>query len=118
MSKIVRATVNVDMKERGVLEKALRHFGRVTEDGRGGFRLSSKELRMRDMSFEQHSNGQGGFMVRYDEDDRNAINLLRQIEDRYIAHHYEKELVSEGFEVQINAVANGSLELIANEAEW
>ena len=71
---------------------------------------------MRDMSFTKGI--QDSFVVRYDEDDRNAIGLLRRIEDRYLAHHYERELVDEGYQVQINAAANGALEVIAEEAGW
>jgi len=116
MSKIVKATVNVDMNEREVLKKALSHFGRVSERGKNGINLHSDELRMRSMSFDWGRDGR--VQVKYDEDDHRAIGLLRRVEDRYLAHHYEKGLVEEGFEVSINELQSGALELVANEAGW
>lgn len=43
---------------------------------------------------------------------------LAAIKDRYIAYHYEKQLTEEGYKVSVHQQADGSLEVLAEEATW
>ena len=134
MSHIVRGQVDLAYTDIEVLKKALASIGEVHENefatiatgvgyAKSGERyplvLQSRGQADFRVGFKREANG--GFAPYYDEwgDLGRWCNQANAaVKDRYIAYHYEKQLKAEGYDVSVHSQADGSLEVLAEEASW
>lgn len=135
MSHISKGLVKVSMKNKDLLIKTLMHFGKVAENdiiyayqGNGRYTTDNKKYDLVLIN-EKHPKQRIGFNIvnnidyepfydNYGELGTWINGIKMKIEDRYIAHHYEKELMEEGFNVVITEAANGAYEVEALEEVW
>ena len=130
MSHIVKGKVNVAYKEKEILIKALEGLGFVTQDEKlyrvgAGYTTEKYPLVLVDRNNKEHRIGykeKNGVWEQYQEDYGSYGHWTQQvsskIQDRYIAFHYEKQLLEEGFNVTIKQHNDGTLELEAEEVAW
>lgn len=130
MSHIVKGKVEVAYTNIDLLKKALSGVGVVSENERL-FRVGAGYTSERYMvvvispdnkDYRIGFNYENGLWVQYQENYGShgtwTKGASKKIQDRYIAYHYEKNLVDEGFKVEIREHNDGSLELVAEEASW
>lgn len=133
MSHISEAKAKIIIKDRELLVKALSNLGLVLENEiiysyQGGETYyPSKEKYEIVLVNEKHSQQRVGFNYTSKKEEYDvfydnygscgtfAKNSTKKAEDWYLAYHYEKELTEEGFDVEIHQLANGELEVLAEE---
>ncbi|WP_240224647.1 hypothetical protein [Rheinheimera hassiensis] len=130
MSHIVKGTVSVAYVSKEHLIKAISGLGQLSENeklyrvGVGYTRerydlvlISNEDPKLR---IGYHLNN--GVWEQYQEDYGDygtwTKNISSQVQDRYIAYHYEAQLKEEGFKVTIQQQNDGTLELLAEESAW
>lgn len=130
MSHIVKGTVKVAYTDQALLLKALNGLGLVVENEKlyrvgAGYTFERYPIVLVDPRNKEHRLGykpENGIWNQYQEDygacGRWTKGVAEKIQDRYIAFHYEKNLLEEGFNVKIQEHNDGSLELVAEEATW
>lgn len=130
MSHIVKARLSVTYTNKELLLKALSGLGVVKENEtlyRVGYGFTSERypVVLIDTNNPQHRIGyaeKNGVWEQYQENygvyGEWTKKESSKIQDRYIAYHYEQQLVDEGFKVSMFQHADGTLELEALEAEW
>ena len=130
MSHIVKGKVSVKYKDPELLLKALEGLGRIEKNEklyRVGLGYTTEKYplvliderdKTKRIGFKQVGDSWQPYQENYGSYGRWTTRVAGKIEDRYIAYHYEKNLVSEGFSVQIQEHSDGSLELVAEEAVW
>jgi hypothetical protein len=130
MSHIVQGKIKTAFKDEELLMKALAGLGTVRINEKlyrvgPGYTAEKYDIVLIDESnphnrlgFNRHS----GVFVQYQEEYGSVGAWTRRvsakIQDRYIAFHYEKELVKDGFDVSIQEHKDGTVELLATEAGW
>lgn len=130
MSHIVKGKVEVAYNNPALLVKALTTLGIVAENERlyrvgVGYTNEKYPLVLIDSDNPQHRIGykeRNGVWEQYQENYGSYGQWTQKtasaIQDRYLAFHYEKQLLDEGFSVKISQLQDGSLELVAEEATW
>lgn len=134
MSHIVRGQVKLAYTDEEVLRKALATIGVVLENQRAtiatgvGYKqngenypivleaTANKDFRI---GFKREANG--AFVPYYDnfgELGKWCAQANAALTDRYIAYHYEKQLISEGYNVELQTQSDGSIEVLASEVAW
>lgn len=135
MSHIVKGKVDIAYADREILHKALASMGTVHENERASIISSpgvfeytqerypivleaSTDSRFR-MGFKQDAQGRfAPYLDEYGELGAWCASALETLKDRYIAYHYQRQLESEGFKVDVRPMSDGSLEVVAEEAGW
>lgn len=131
MSHIVKGKVKVAYTDKELLLKALQSVGVVAENERlyrvgAGLTRERYSLVLMDPNNKDHRIGyrenNSGVWEQYQEDwgsyGQWTRNISDTIQDRYIAFHYERQLVEEGFKVVMKQHSDGTLELEAEEQAW
>lgn len=128
MSHIVRGRVKVAMTNKELLIKSLEGIGNVTtRDRLYRFGVGPTD-RVYDIVLSDFDNSlyrigfsqENGIWHLYQESMQGtwANTITTLIQDRYLAFHYEKELVAEGFNVTLNQHKDGMIEIEAEEMVW
>lgn len=133
MSHIVKAKINVLYQDKEVLEIAMSHVGVVRKNATISVALGGRQYRdstskyplvlenpnnpMHRIGMREAGDRLEAFYDPFERDFRYWANqALSQLDDRYIAHHYEKQLHDEGcWDLEITAMDDGSLNLVATE---
>ena len=134
MSHIIKGRILRAFRDREVLLTALSHIGTVLENekitvalGGSNYNLSrdrydivleSQEGHKFRLGFRQENDL---FVPYYDEWGRLGTwvkTTMQQVDDRYLAHHYEKQLNAEGFKATVRKMINGALQVEAEELAW
>lgn len=133
MSHIVRGQVNLAYTDVELLKRALSTIGTVHENERaviatGVDYVKSGEkypivLEARGNSkFRLGFKREGDYYVPYYDNWGDlgtwCNKSMEALKDRYIAFHYEQRLKAEGFEVKVQSLPDGSIEVLAEEATW
>ncbi len=130
MSHIVKGKVDVAYTDRELLVKALSGLGIVAGNETlyrvgVGYTKEKYTLVLIDKSDPEKRIGYqeiNGVWTQFQEDYGTygawTKRTAEAIQDRYLAYHYEKQLTDEGFNVQICQLADGSLEIVAEETAW
>lgn len=130
MSHIVKGKIVVSYTDPEVLMKALTGLGHICEQEKlyrvgVGYTSERYNLVLVDATDNQRRIGfnlEGGVFNQYQEEYGSygmwTAEISRQIGDRYLAFHYEKQLKSENFNVTVVTQADGSLEVVAEEVVW
>ena len=130
MSHIVKAKATITYTDKELLIRALTGLGRIAENERlyrvgPGYTSERYDVVLID---EQDSKYRLGFSLKgkvweqYQEEYGSfgpwTKGRSELIADRYLAYHYERELVEQGYEVKMMQQANGAIEIEAVEAPW
>lgn len=133
MSHIVKGKVNLAYTDLELLKKALSTLGTVLENERITVATGTDYIKQGEkfpIVLQAKNNAkyclgfkkEGPYYVPYYDNwgdlGRWCTQSVDALRDRYIAFHYERQLKSEGFEVKIRPLADGSLEVLAEEASW
>jgi len=130
MSHIVKGKVQVAYKNKALLLRALEGVGLIVENEKlyrvgAGYTFEKYPIVLIDPKNKDHRIGykeNAGVWEQYQENFGSYGRWTQQasalIQDRYIAFHYEQELVEEGFSVTVRQHHDGTLELEAEEAVW
>ncbi|RJX82290.1 hypothetical protein [Pseudomonas sp. LS-2] len=130
MSHIVRARVAVAYTDLELLKQALSGLGNVYQNEklyRIGFGLTSEryELVLIDarntenrLGFNLENGVYNMFVEDYGSSGVWTRDVSGKIADRYLAHHYAKQLKAENYNVSIVSQGDGTLEVIAEEVVW
>ena len=130
MSHIVRGHVKTAYTDKEILVRALGYLGEVRENEKlyrvgDGFSRETYDVVLIDSENQKNRIGynyEGDMWSQFQENygavGRWTKKISSKIQDRYIAFHYEKNLVEEGFKVTVQEQQDGTLELVANEGGW
>ena len=134
MSHIVRATIDIALKDRELLTHALEAIGTVKKNDKitvagisGTYSLSQENYDIVLESQDGHKfrlgfNEEDGLFVPYADEwgrlGQWVEKSLAKAKDHYLAQHYARELENEGFSSEIITHQDGSLEVLATETVW
>lgn len=130
MSHITRGRINVAYKDKELLLRALNGLGTVVENERlyrvgPGLTSERYPLVLMDSKNNKYRIGyqeSNGVWQQFQEDYGSYGEWTKRtselVEGRYLAFHYERQLVDEGFEVEMEYLKDGTIDLVANEVGW
>jgi len=129
MSHIVKGKVNIVYKDQELLIKALNGLGQLTTNEtlyRVGEGFTSEkyplvlvgEKNNQRIGYKENNGVWEQYQENYGSYGKWTKEISTKIQDRYIAYHYEKQLVDEGYSVSIKEFHDGTLELEAEEMAW
>lgn len=130
MSHIVKGKVQTAYRDKELLIKALQNCGVLAENEKlyrvaVGYTREKYPLVLIDPNNKEHRIGykeKNGVWEQYQEDYGSYGRWTKQISERvgdhYLAFHYEKQLKAEGWDVSVQRQADGTLEVVGEEACW